>query len=152
MINESQNRRDILFMGKSMKVENQAERMQSAPALAAAFLRTVSQSRQNRTQPCHLPVRFAVPIGTAKRTTAAGHSTEIRKRPHPRRTLDSTRARHELSYPHSSNRTMGKQYNKVIKQKRRAAYLKRKKAAAKAAKKEVRPLSPFASASCSGGL
>jgi hypothetical protein len=37
---------------------------------------------------------------------------------------------------HSSNRTMGKQYNKVIKQKRRAAYLKRKKAAAKAAKKK----------------
>jgi len=31
---------------------------------------------------------------------------------------------------------MGKQYNKTIKQKRRAAYLKRKKVAAKAAKKK----------------
>jgi hypothetical protein len=31
---------------------------------------------------------------------------------------------------------MGKQYNKTIKQKRRAAYLKRKKAAVKAAKKK----------------
>lgn len=37
---------------------------------------------------------------------------------------------------HSSTNTMGKQYNKVIKKKRRVAYLKRKNAANKAKAKK----------------
>ncbi len=37
-------------------------------------------------------------------------------------------------FPHHT--TMGQQLNKIIKRKRRAAYLKRKKVAAKAAKKK----------------
>lgn len=66
----------------------------------------------------------AMKIKIANRTIAVGAA----RLTHP--------ARPRSSRPPTSNRTMGKQYNKVIKQKRRAAYLKRKKAAAKAAKKK----------------
>ena len=48
-------------------------------------------------------------------------------------TLDSPPASVARLQPNTSNpyKTMGKQYNKVIKKKRHIAYLKRKKAAAK---------------------
>lgn len=52
------------------------------------------------------------------------------------RTLDS-RARVGDSYPSTPNTPMGKQYNKVIKKKRREAYEKRKKAAVNAAAKKA---------------
>lgn len=49
-------------------------------------------------------------------------------------TLDSSPALGD-SYPSTPNTPMGKQYNKVIKKKRREAYEKRKKVAAHAAAK-----------------
>jgi hypothetical protein len=91
------------------------------------------------------PEKMRRVCATARRRAPTRPLRAIRRhRPPDARRRDRATARltPPPGFPHSSPfhifQLMGKQYNKVLKKKRRIAYLKRKKAAASAAKKPAK--------------